>query len=297
MRCQFLREAQVRFCSASAYKKLILRTDDHPAERCTSSQWTTCPAAKQHREDHPATQHCPFLQESLVQYCSVASVSKFIPYTDASTARCNTESHRYCDVFLDLARSSDLHKDPSLRMVEGIRIPPSRTLTRNHWWIDHHADGLWHIGIDEFLTRALGRTDAIIFLTLKGNEQPSVLVKTGDLELNLMFPGRGLILGINSVLRAAPGQLVSDPYTHGWLFEGNGPRAMSPNAIVADPESWMVSEIKELHEYVQQREGGERLAADGGVPVNGLLGLLKKEQALHLFNRFFHPQRSERALQ
>lgn len=293
MRCQFLREAQVRFCSASAYKKLIIRSTEPIAERCTSAQWTTCAAAKEHREEHPQTAHCPFLQESLVQYCSLASVSKFIPYTDAAISRCNTDNHRYCAAFLEVAEpSSGKNPPPNTEVVDGIRIPGSMGFTRNHLWIEENEEGMLHLGADEFLARVLGRVDQLTYVTVKGNEQPTVLVHIQNLDLSLAFPGRISITGVNSTLRSSPQNIVTHPYTNGWLFEGKNLNGSEQLLRGAGAAAWMEEETRRLSEYVQQRLGsttslGTRLAADGGIPIHGLLCHLKREQALHLFNEFF----------
>lgn len=299
MRCPFLREAQVRFCSASAYRKLIIRSDEPSAERCTSPQWTTCAASKQHREDHPNASRCPFLQESLVQYCSVASVSKYIPYTDAANSRCNTENHRYCGAYFEMAEPSTHAKG---HVVDGTRLPGDMGFTKNHLWMDENADGIWHMGVDDFFARVIGRVDQVTYVTVSGNEQPTVLLHVRNLDLSVMFPGRLVITGTNSALRATPQNLVTNPYTTGWLFEGKRqdgsevPPLLRGKALAV----WMEAETRRLNEYVQQRLRSEtplgtRLAADGGIPVQGLICHLKREQALHLFNEFFLPQQSRRS--
>ena len=108
MRCPFLREAQVKFCRASAYRKMIVRLAEQPEhERCSSREYVNCPAAKQHMEDRPSIDHCPFLHESLVQYCTAAAVTKYIPYTESVLSQCGTESHKYCELYLGLAQPQE----------------------------------------------------------------------------------------------------------------------------------------------------------------------------------------------
>ncbi|MFZ4621995.1 MAG: hypothetical protein ACOYNS_15645, partial [Bacteroidota bacterium] len=108
MRCQFLREAQVKFCRASAYRKMIVRLAEQTEnERCSSKEYVTCPAAKQHLEVNPSSSHCPFLHESLVQYCTAAAVTKYIPYTESVLSQCGTDSHKYCELHLALAQPQE----------------------------------------------------------------------------------------------------------------------------------------------------------------------------------------------
>ena len=108
IRCPFLREAQVKYCQGSAIKKMIVRTENNPDdERCSSGEYVHCPSLKQHHEEYSPGTRCPFLQESLVQYCSASSVVKFIPYSESSIIRCGNDAHRYCDLFLSLAATND----------------------------------------------------------------------------------------------------------------------------------------------------------------------------------------------
>ena len=52
MKCPFLHEAQVRYCTASSFKKMIaasVRGDG--SERCSSPRYTECAAAAPHLEE------------------------------------------------------------------------------------------------------------------------------------------------------------------------------------------------------------------------------------------------------
>jgi glycine cleavage system H lipoate-binding protein len=202
-----------------------------------------------------------------------------------------------------MARSS-VHgqKNSKEQVVDGIRVPDNLGFTRNHLWIEENTDGVWHIGVDDFFARILGHVDQVSYVTVNGEEKPTVLLHVQNLDLSVMFPGRLVITGTNSALRTAPQSLVTNPYSMGWLFEGKHhqrsevPPLLRGRAVAV----WMEEETRRLNEYVQQRlrsetSLGTRLAADGGIPVHGLLRRLKREQALHLFNEFFHPQQTQRS--
>jgi hypothetical protein len=104
MRCPFLREAQVKFCQVAPSRKMIL---NHPTqgvhEKCTSSDYVSCPAAKEFHEEFPNLDRCPFLQESLMQYCAAAPVVKYLPYSESILSRCGNDSHFNCEVYRSLA--------------------------------------------------------------------------------------------------------------------------------------------------------------------------------------------------
>lgn len=309
MRCPFLREAQVKFCRASAFKKMIVRTADQPGhERCSSPGWLSCPVAKQHHEDQPDQSHCPFLQESLVQYCTAAPMSKFIPYTEAQLSRCGNEAHRYCEAFLSLAQpppipGSSLSTVPSTdeAMVEGIEVPDNLAYAPNHLWLDRGMDGSCHIGIDAFFAKVLGHLDGLSFITWKGVARPTAVLTVRGIDLQLAFPNPMAITGVNAHLRSHPEKIISEPYGAGWLFEGMEAKGWSfqENQGIdaglirgAEARAWMARESSRLSSFIHEevthvQGGGFALMADGGTPSDDLLQYLTREEALQLFNKFF----------
>ena len=110
MRCPFLKDSQVRFCEVSPFRKMILRVpepEDH--EKCSSPEYTGCPAFKTRIAIPSEPGRCPFLREALVQYCEAAPVVQFIPYSDALLSRCQGERHHDCDLYLSRAEPGRDH--------------------------------------------------------------------------------------------------------------------------------------------------------------------------------------------
>jgi glycine cleavage system H lipoate-binding protein len=298
MRCPFLREAQVKFCQASPYKKFIVRLPDQTArERCSSTEYADCPAARQHQEERPSLTHCPFLHESLVQYCSAASVAKYVPYTESSNSRCGTESHRYCELFLAISGP-----DTPVR-EEASRFPIELFYTPNHFWLDAGDDGTLHIGCDAFLASTLGGADRISFLQEKGLCQPGIVLSVGGVDLPFVFPHEVMITGTNTLLRTNPDRLFADPYGRGWLFEGIVPRrrdeggdgqladSLIPGATAG---KWATEESKRLVEMLQQfasERSGPAIPSlpDGGNAEESLVHLLNRQELLRLHTEFFSP--------
>lgn len=311
MRCPFLREAQVKFCRASAFKKMIVRTADHTGdERCSSPAWISCPVAKNLHEDFPDQSHCPFLQESLVQYCTAAPVSKYVPYTEAQLSRCGTEAHRYCEAFLSLAQPAVAQPfvpaaSPATEeeWVDGIQVPNNLAFSPNHLWLDVGTDGMCHVGIDAFFARVLGHLDGLSFVTWKGVARPTAVLTVRGIDLHLAFPNPMQITGVNAYLRSHPEKIISEPYGAGWLFEGTQAKGLSEkenkgidSGLIRGTQAreWMAQEARRftsfVHEDAAHAQGeGFVLMADGGVPSHDLLQYLRREDALQLFNEFFSP--------
>jgi len=314
MRCPFLREAQVKFCRASAYRKMIVRLPGQPEhERCTSPAYVDCPDARHHHEEHPSIDHCPFLHESLVQYCSAASVTRYIPYSESVLAQCGTESHKYCELFLALAHppvetngliptDAGAANKETEQTVEGIRVPGDLWFSPNHMWLDAGTDGVLHLGIDGFMAKALGEIDRLTFLTTHGFCRPTVVVTVRGVDLHVAFPNELFITKANTYLRTNPARMVSDPYGPGWLFEGtDGQRSSMKRSPLygglitgGEAASWMRSEVSRMtdraHALASSPDmNGAVLMADGGGFSGGLMQHLNREEILHVCNEFFSP--------
>jgi len=320
MRCPFLREEQVRSCQASPFRKQIARrATDREEERCSSPDYRTCPNAPQHHETRPELSRCPFLQESLVQFCAADAVARYVPWSEASLSCCGHDGHRFCELFLAFAggvtpgpAKRDAPDDETaarISTVDGLPVPGWLFYAPNHMWLDSGDDGLCHLGIDAFLARVMGRVDRLVFLTAKGLVRPTVVLTARGVDLTLTFPHSVVITATNNRLRSTLGRLTSDPYGSGWLFEGRLETSPGEVPVEAGPlcapssqesSDWMTREGRRLTEFVHEqilgrRGAGEILVADGGAPVPDLLQHLDHEEIVRLFRSFFPlPSTSQR---
>jgi glycine cleavage system H protein len=312
MRCPFLREAQVKSCQASSFRKVIPRAADSGAgELCSSPAHVSCSAVRSHHEGSPSPERCPFLNESLVQYCASAPVPRYVPYSESSISRCGNDTHLYCELYLSLASPSGGSPVETVpggsghTTVDGIDVPTGLRYTRNHLWLDVSPDGTCHVGVDAFMARVLGEVEEITFLTTKGTVRPSARLSVHGVDLPLLFPNAIQITSANSSLRVHPDRLVSDPYGNGWLFEGSLPeegakKPKSATAIVppahllsgSEAAGWMHEEVSRLdhavHEIASRPDpDGLRTMADGGTFADGLPKHLTREETMRLFDAFF----------
>jgi len=318
MRCPFLREAQVKSCTTSAPRKLIVRTPDDEliGERCSSRDYVRCPAVKEFHEEVAHRTHCPFLHETLVQYCSASPVTRFVPYSESTLTRCGTENHRYCELYLSFRHPGQAStpieaqekqpgqpREEGQRSIEGIAIPEWMWYSENHLWLDVSEDGRAHVGIDGLLARAIGRVDAISYPTPKGRTRPAVTLTVAGVDLHLEFPLDIVVEGTNGHLRTHCEKLTSHPYTLGWLFEGTTPRTAGESPTIFpglktgnDALRWMEHEITRLsdftHACTMRSESGATMQfmADGGAMCTGFLRQLPREEILATFIEFFSPR-------
>ena len=316
MRCPFLREAQVKYCRGSAFRKLIVRVPGQPdSDRCASPDFLNCPAAQPLLDSHADATQCPFLQEPLMQFCAAASVTKYIPYSEAVLSHCGTDSHKYCELYLSLAHPERAHftdhaiagnspDDPAHEyMAEGIRVPGWLAFSANHMWIDIGSDGVFHIGIDAFLATMFDSIDRITFVTTEGIHRPTAVITVHGVDLQMVFPLPVLLKTANLYIRTHPSIVLSDPYTLGWLFEGTIDGDDQATATQALREGllsgqaavrWMESEVHRVSHFVHTLShthdpAGHVLMADGGSVQHGFAQHLTREELLRVFNEFFSP--------
>ncbi len=295
MTCPFLNEAQVKYCQTSSVRKLIpIAAVGRAADKCSSADHLTCPVFRAHpvqgaeetAGDAATCGACPFLGESLMQYCAAAPVVKMVPYSESLLARCGSDRFRYCELYLSMAHPRIVAEE-----VDGIPVPEWLRYSTNHMWLDVGEDGYCHAGIDGFLSRALGRAERISYVWQQGQHRATAVVTVNGVDHELVFPNPFLMTSCNLYLRADPSRLTAEPYTSGWLFEGKPAPETSANLLQgAAARHWMEQEQRRINEFLQQQPGPNGpLAADGGLFAPGLAQYLDQEQMRAMFHTFFSP--------
>ncbi len=311
-RCPFLREVQVKSCQASTIRKVIPRSPDAiPEERCSSREYVTCPIAKEFHEEHPQASRCPFLHESLVQYCAAAAVPKYIPYSESMLTRCGTENHQYCEQFLTYARPkgqsdhNDNPKDPTVS-VSGVSYRTDRSYTPNHMWMQVNDDGFCHIGVDGFFASVIGRVEDVSFATDQWDGRPTAVFRACGIDMPMVFPftlGKAIP---NTSLRKHPEWVTERPFSFGWLFEGQTAPATTAPRKDGDrspllPPAYAVNALRDdidrlIHHFTRRVAPAlsteKPLMADGGCLCFEEIHRLAREEMLYLYNEFFSPSRA-----
>jgi glycine cleavage system H lipoate-binding protein len=272
MACPFLKEGRARYCHAAPVQKLIL---DGPGAadggRCTSADYRQCALAV---KGGPQQDRCPHLEQIRVQYCGVSPVTKLVPFSDSELSSCTSNTYRYCDSYLLLARP---HANSA---------PAHLLYAANHFWLDAEESGLCHVGIDGFLADVAGSVDGITFVTARGTHCPSLALTVNGVEWPMRFPNPLMIQKVNSRLRSDPARLTVDPYGAGWLFEGWELPGRTRSGLVSGPQAaaWQAQERERLSNEIHEAHAP---GCDGGAPVHGVAQLLSRQDLVCLFQHFF----------
>ena len=300
MRCPFLREEQVKSCHVAPFRKSLARSSaTGEGERCTSADHRSCPALRESHEAHPDASRCPFLRESLVQFCAASPRPTYVPWSESPDLRCAHDGHRFCELFLAVAGASA--RGPALptadsdesatAVVDGVPVPGWLFYADNHTWLDVGDDGLCHLGVDAFLARLVGEVESLTFLTVKGDVRPAVVLTVGGVDLTLVFARQLPLVAANTRLRSGLDRLVADPYGLGWLFTARWDEDAAGLHHGRAAREWMASEVSRLstavHEHLLHPRAGQALPADGGSPAPGFLRHLEREDAQRLLAAFF----------
>ncbi|MBZ5682418.1 MAG: hypothetical protein LAO24_20190 [Acidobacteriia bacterium] len=272
MTCPFLKEGRARYCHAAPVRKLILNGPGvADGGRCASPEYRQCGLVAKHTAQQ---ERCPHLEEVRVQYCTASPVTKLVPFSDSQLSNCTSNSYRYCDSYLLLARPHAM-------------TPPADLLyAPNHFWLDAEESGLCHIGVDRFLTDVAGSVDGVTFATMQGTHRPALALTVHGIEWPMSFPNPMMIQKVNSRVRSDPARLTADPYGAGWLFEGWELPGRTRSGLVAGLQAaaWQAEERERLAREIHETHAP---GCDGGQPVRGVARLLPRQHLVCLFQQFF----------
>jgi glycine cleavage system H lipoate-binding protein len=179
-----------------------------------------------------------------MQFCSAAAIRKLVPYNESFRFRCVSDSHRFCDIYL---QASPVPDAPGA-CVESIPVPEGLFYSPNHLWLAAGEDGCCHIGIDAFFASFLKSVEQVSFLTVSGIAKPSAVLTARGVDVLVTFPLPMRITACNLYLRAKPAKLVRDPYRRGWLFEAQEQGAGARHSLISGTEAvaWMRREVERL---------------------------------------------------
>jgi glycine cleavage system H protein len=181
------------------------------------------------------------------------------------------------------------------------RPPQGIFLDPHHSWVRITADGTLRVGVDDFLTEAVG--------DIEGVETPArgAQVKRGDPLLKLRIKGKtlvvpapisGEIVAVNDHVAAQPWTVNRDPYGVGWvvaLWTRDHHDAIKPLRIGTAAAAFLRTELQRLADFLTPTgtPATVPLLADGGIPRRGVLATAGDEQWVAFQREFLSPSNGE----
>jgi glycine cleavage system H lipoate-binding protein len=180
---------------------------------------------------------------------------------------------------------------PRLQRAYGFSIPEGYCFHPGHTWVMKESGENARVGIDSFATNLLGKIDHIDVMGLNRwvrQGQKLVSIRCGDKTFELASPVEGVITAINKDVVEDPGVVARDPYQGGWLAIVKSPdlainqKNLVQGGMVAP---WLQNSVTRLNGMLPQL--APTMAADGGLPVEGLLTRVSAEKREELVKEFF----------
>lgn len=182
-------------------------------------------------------------------------------------------------------------RPPRMEREYGFQIPQGYCFHPGHTWVVKEGPETARIGLDNFALNVLGKIDRIDIVGENRwvrQGQKIMTITSGATKVDLVSPVEGVITSLNTEAIKDPRIIARDPYAEGWIAMVKSPelttnqRNLVQGAMVAP---WMQNNITRLNGMVEQL--APAMAADGGVPVAGVLANVPHEVREQLVKEFF----------
>ena len=180
---------------------------------------------------------------------------------------------------------------PRMEREYGFQIPQGYCFHPGHTWsLKEGADNA-RIGIDTFAANLMGKIDEVKVIGENRwvrQGQKVMTIRCGKDSFDLVSPVEGVITAINHDVVDDPTLAARDPYQKGWIALVKSPdlptnqKNLVQDTMVAP---WLQNNVTRLNSMVAQL--APTMAADGGVPMAGLLARVEPDVRQKLIKEFF----------
>ena len=173
----------------------------------------------------------------------------------------------------------------------GFSIPEDYCFHPGHTWVLKEGGENARVGIDSFAANLLGTIEHVDVIGLNRRVrqgQKLVTIRSGGQNFELVSPVEGVVMAVNKDAAQDPGLIARDPYQSGWIAIVKSPdlvtnkKNLVQGGMVAP---WLQNSVTRLNGMVAQL--APTMAADGGLPLAGLLARVAPELREKLAKEFF----------
>lgn len=172
----------------------------------------------------------------------------------------------------------------------GFDIPQNYAYHPGHTWVVDEGRQNARVGMDSFAANLLGRIDKLEVTGLNRwvrQGQKLITTTSGDVKVDLVSPVEGVVIAINPEVLRDPTLVGRDAYKSGWVCMVKSPdlKTNLKNLVTGKlVGAWMQNSVRNVNTAAA---GGLATAADGGLPVPGLLAQLTPEQRADVIREVF----------
>ena len=180
---------------------------------------------------------------------------------------------------------------PSMMRDQGFEVPKGYCFHPGHTWVLDEGRQNARIGLDSFGANLLGKIDRVEVVGLNRwvrQGQKICTISRDGLAVELLSPIEGVVVSVNQDVVNDPGIVLKDPYKAGWICVVKAPEInLNLNNLLQGSlvGSWMQNSVRRLSSMTSQL--GVAAAADGGLPVSGLLAQLEPGAQRAMIHEFF----------
>jgi glycine cleavage system H protein len=190
--------------------------------------------------------------------------------------------------------------EAQLRPMLEPRPPQGIFVDRAHSWVRITTEGTLRIGIDDFLTEAIGEIESVQAPARGAQVQrgePLLRLRVKGKEIVVPAPASGEVVSVNDHALAEPWAINRDPYGVGWvvsLWTRDHHEAIRPLRIGSAAAAFLRQEVQRLADFLVPTGTPSTVPvlADGGMPGKGVVGSLEEDR-LKVFEQEFLPGRGE----
>ena len=182
-------------------------------------------------------------------------------------------------------------KPARMQREYGFSIPEGYCFHPGHTWVLKEGGENARVGIDSFAANLLGTIDHVDVIGLNRwvrQGQKLVTLESGGQKFELVSPVEGVVTSVNKDVLQEPGLIGRDPYQSGWIAIVKSPdlvvnkKNLVQGGMVAP---WLQNSVTRLNGMVAQL--APTMAADGGLPLAGLLARVTPDLRQKLAKEFF----------
>lgn len=183
--------------------------------------------------------------------------------------------------------------EPRMRVELGFDIPKDYSFHPGHTWAIDEGRQNARVGLDSFAANLLGKIDRVEVVGVNRwvrQGQKLMTVTSGGTSVDMLSPAEGIVMSVNPDVINDANVVIRDPYKSGWIATIKSPD-LSTNMrnLVSGPlvAPWMQNTLGRLSTMATQAGAPVPVAADGGVPVSGLLTRLDPALQRRVIREFF----------
>ena len=180
---------------------------------------------------------------------------------------------------------------PSMMHDQGFDVPKGYCFHPGHTWVLDEGRQNARIGVDSLGAHLLGKIDRVEVVGLNRwvrQGQKLCTITRDGLSVDLLSPIEGVVVSVNQDAVKDTSLILNDPYKAGWICVVKSPEITTnlnnllQGALVG---SWMQNSVRRLSTMTSRL--GVAAAADGGLPVSGLLAQLEPGAQRTMIREFF----------